>query len=222
MQELIHNWCRSLRVPLQPDEFEAKRLLSAMGIPIPESQRLMPDTAPPVPEFSGPFVVKTCSPEILHKTEADGVQLDVPSHDFASVISDFSIRFPGKAVLVESQINYQGPEMIVGGLNDPAFGPALMVGAGGIFTEIFQDVVFRLAPLNTAESRCMIQELNIFPALNGFRNQPSFVDPLSHLLTQVSRLVADFGDILDQLDINPLVCQNGQWIALDVKILLHP
>jgi acyl-CoA synthetase (NDP forming) len=115
----------------------------------------------------------------------------------------------------------EGPEMIAGGLIDPGFGPAVMVGAGGILTEIAQDVAFRLVPLDNAEARRMLMELKIYPVFEGYRGLRLDPEPLAELIVTVGRLVDALGSHFDQLDLNPIVWSPTGWTILDAKLMLR-
>ena len=113
-----------------------------------------------------------------------------------------------------------GPEFIIGIIKDPALGHAVMVGAGGILTEIYKDTSFRLVPCSENEAMDMIDELVLSPIFDNFRGMVLDKKKLAKTVSQVSILAHDLGDKLSQLDINPIVFSNGEWIALDVKVVL--
>ena len=146
-----------------------------------------------------------CSADIIHKTDLNGVHLNLGLEKLAAALGKLHNAFPETSILVEEMVASEGPEMIAGGLIDPGFGPAVMVGAGGILTEIAQDVAFRLAPLDEAEARRMLKELKIYPVFEGFRGLRLDPAPLARLLVTVSRLVDALGPRFDQLDLNPIV-----------------
>ncbi|HOV39231.1 MAG TPA: acetate--CoA ligase family protein, partial [Spirochaetales bacterium] len=145
---VLETWCSTLRHPGKPDEYEVKKLLAQFGIPVPGGSRIIPpeklNTGRDSLNF--PVVVKVCSPQILHKTDAGGIRTGVGREELDSVLEEFAHRFPGEPLLVEEQVRYLPPEMIIGGLEDPLLGPAVVVGAGGILTELYQDVSSRLCP----------------------------------------------------------------------------
>ncbi len=122
------------------------------------------------PGFDPPYVLKVCSAEILHKTDQGGVRLGVDRSGLCLLsVSELQAKFPRSDLLVEEQVRFVGSEFIIGAFRDPSFGPALMVGAGGILTELYQDVAFRLVPCSIAEAMRMLRELKVFPVLEGFR-----------------------------------------------------
>ena len=116
---------------------------------------------------------------------------------------------------------FEGPEMIAGGLIDPAFGPAVMVGAGGLLTEITQDAAFRLVPLDEAEALRMLRELKLYPVFEDFRGLRLDPSALARLIVALGRLVEALGSRFDQLDLNPIVWADKGWTILDAKLILY-
>ena len=113
----------------------------------------------------------------------------------------------------------KGFDVIVGGLEDLVFGSAIMFGLGGIFTEVMQDVSFRLVPLSREDAQGMITEIRGYPLLSGARGQTRFdIDRLAELLLSVSRLIADHPDIRE-LDLNPIRLFDKGLMALDVRVM---
>lgn len=210
----------NFQVPGFPDEFETKLLLSEAGIPVPRGMRLFPGETFDKNKLTYPVVVKVCSAHILHKTDRDGVIMGVDSFRIEEVLKDFEKKFPGSPILVEEQIYFRGPELIVGALVDPGFGTAVMVGAGGVLTELYKDVAFRLAPLSVQEAGRMIEELTISPAFFGYRGLKCDPDSLSRIISSTAELALGIGEHFSQLDINPLVFSGDRWIALDGKLVL--
>ncbi|MBI5510770.1 MAG: acetate--CoA ligase family protein [Deltaproteobacteria bacterium] len=213
-------WLESLRVPQRPDEWEVKAALALYGVRAPRGVRLSPDEALPRLTFGEPYVVKVCSPDILHKTEQRGVRLKIEAAALADAVADLRRRFPGQPLLVEEHLKLSGRECIVGALVDREFGPAVMVGAGGILTEIYRDVAFRLAPCEPDEAVRMIGELKIAPLFSGFRGITMDAAALAQVIAATSQLAVDLGDRFSQLDINPVGDAGDAWVALDAKLIL--
>lgn len=230
----LPRWLAALAVPGRPDEFESKQLLSGYGIATPAGARIGPHDPPPPPAEStrvvpestrvvpaeSTRVVKVCSPDLAHKTEARAVALGVAAGELESTVSAFRARFPGASLLVEEEIRGVGAELIVGGLVDATFGQAVMVGSGGILTELLEDVAFRLAPCGVAEARRMLDELHVAPLFHGFRGLDLDADGLADVIHRVSEIVCALGDRFVALDVNPLVFSDGRWVALDARIEL--
>ncbi|MBI2562443.1 MAG: acetate--CoA ligase family protein [candidate division NC10 bacterium] len=114
-----------------------------------------------------------------------------------------------------------GTEVIVGMVRDPQFGPAVMVGLGGIFVELYQDVAFRLPPLSPAEARAMLGELKAAPLLTGYRGQPPRdLDALAACACAVARIAAEHPEI-QEIDLNPIIAHERGCMIVDAKILVH-
>ena len=209
----------------RPDEEETKRLLARQGLRVPASLRARAGEAP-TPPFPGPYVVKVCSAEVLHKTEQGGVRLSVGPDELPVVVHQMQSRFPGADILVEEQVRHAGMEFILGAFRDPTFGPAVMAGTGGILTEIYRDVAFRLVPCTAGEALRMLRELAVFPVLDGFRGMTLDAAGLAGMIARVSSIVENLGDRFSQLDLNPVVFSPGGWTILDAKLVLagpgHP
>jgi hypothetical protein len=221
MKTLIEQWRSDLMMADRPDEYEVKCLLGKLGLQVPRGIRLAPGSTAIIPDFPGPFAAKVCSPAILHKTDLRGVFLNLEPENLGAALRRLASAFPGAALLVEQMVTFEGPEMIAGGLIDPGFGPAVMVGTGGILTEIAQDTAFRLAPLEEAEARRMLMELKVYPVFEGFRGLSLDPTAMARLIVVVSRLVDALGARFDQLDLNPIVWSPMGWTILDAKLLLH-
>jgi 3-hydroxypropionyl-CoA synthetase (ADP-forming) len=175
-----------------------------------------------------PVAIKILSPDILHKTDAGGVELGVEGEvatraAFARIMRSVADKAPDAridGVTVEEMIS-GGVEVIIGLTNDAQFGPAIMFGLGGIFAELLHDVSFRLLPLAERDAREMVDEIRGRPILAGFRGQPPVsAEMLVGLLMKASRLGADLGDRLASVDLNPVRVWEDQHRVLDAKILL--
>jgi len=219
MNTILQKWRSGLAEPDRPDEYEVKCLLADIGLRVPPGIRLAPGECQVPPGFPGPFVAKVCSPDVVHKTDLQGVYLNLGAAELAAALQELNSAFPGAGNLVEQMVPFDGPEMIVGSLVDPGFGPAIMVGAGGILTEIHQDVAFRLVPIGDAEACRMLAELKIYPVFRGYRGLRLDPASLAELLVIVSRLVDTLGSIFDQLDLNPIVWGPDGWTILDAKLV---
>ncbi len=216
----FEDWYRGLQVPGKPDEYESKSLLAAGGLRVPRGHRLDPGDEH-APDFDPPWVVKVCSPEILHKTDREGVQMAADRAGLKAALRKMSPGFPGCRVLVEEKVTIVGPEFILGAFRDPSFGPAVMAGAGGILTELYQDVAFRLVPCGTSEAGRMLQELRVFPVLTGYRGLAMDAEALAEAVGRVSAIVEEIGERFVQMDINPIVFTSSGWTVLDAKLILR-
>jgi len=211
-------------IETKPDEFDAKKLVNIYSIKTPDGKRFAPREIFNIDRLdseniSPPYVIKVCSSNILHKTELQGVVLNCERENVKNSFEKMQKRFPNKNILVENQTDFKGSEFIIGIIKDPALGHAIMVGAGGVLTEIYKDTSFRLAPCSVNDAMDMIDELVLSPIFDNFRGMVLDKKKLAETVSQVSILAHDLGDKLSQLDINPIVFSDGQWIALDVKIM---
>jgi len=219
------------------DEFEAKLLLSAYGIPtVPTAVAGNADLACSIAaRFGFPVVLKLWSKVITHKSDAGGVQLDLG--DEAEVRAAFQKIQDGAAkyaeahgltgevfggVTVQPMVKLKGYELIVGSSVDAQFGPTILFGAGGILVEVFQDRALGLPPLNRTLARRLIERTQIYKALLGVRGQgPVPFDQLETLLVRFSYLLCDFLEI-QEIDINPLLAGPEGLVALDARVMLCP
>lgn len=215
----INNWINGLNVPGKPDEWEVKELLTSFNINTSRGKLLKPEMKFNGTNLRQPLVVKVCDSKILHKSDIGGVKLNVKD-DIGTVISEMQQAFPGCNLLVEEMVPYSGLEFIIGALVDPDFGPALMVGAGGILTELYKDVTFRLAPISRNEAVRMLKELVVAEVLMGYRGSNMDIYSLADLIVSVGELIIELGSSFNQLDINPVVFSHGKWVALDGMVIL--
>jgi acetate---CoA ligase (ADP-forming) len=165
-----------------------------------------------------PVVVKVDSPQIHHKTEVDGVRIDLKTAEsvgsaFSEVID--SAADSGYAVSKVRVEKYRpGMEIMVGSVNDPIFGPIVSVGLGGIFAELTGDVVFAPGPVDVGGARLLIDRLRLRPALDGFRGYPAAdVDELASIVSITSRGLV--GSDLAEIELNPLIWDGSSWVAVD-------
>ncbi|HUY01000.1 MAG TPA: acetate--CoA ligase family protein [Candidatus Deferrimicrobium sp.] len=213
-------------------EHESKEIMNAYGIGT--SKEFVVNSADEAvkaaQKIGFPIVAKIVSPDILHKTDAGGIKLNLKSD--AEVKQAYEeILKSAKAYKADAKIigiNIQEmaragiTEVIVGLTTDPQFGPALMFGLGGIFVEIYKDVSFRVCPITEYDAREMIEEIKAYPILNGFRGRPlGDVDTLVNILLKSSQLALEFPEI-DQMDLNPIIVyEKGKGCAVvDARIIL--
>jgi 3-hydroxypropionyl-CoA synthetase (ADP-forming) len=177
-----------------------------------------------------PVALKIVSPDILHKTDVGGVELGVDSEvavraAFSRIMDHVRLQVPHariEGIRVEEMID-EGVEIIVGLINDPQFGPAIMFGLGGIFTEVLNEVSFRILPITLEDAQSMIREIKGRPLLEGYRGRPVVSESLLvDLLLKASHMGLDLADRLDSVDLNPIVVWGDQHRVLDAKVLLRP
>ncbi|HOX27661.1 MAG TPA: acetate--CoA ligase family protein, partial [bacterium] len=206
-----------------------KGWLRARGVAVPDGiLATSPDEAA---EFAagagGPVVMKLVSDRVLHKTELGGVRLGVKGADEARVVFA-QIRAASEAgsdtgfagVLVEKQ-EESGIEIIIGLQNDPHFGPAIMLGVGGIFTDLFKDVVFRALPATREDIESMISELKGRPLLEGFRGAPrANIEALVETAVALAKFGEEFAPIFESVDFNPVIVTPSGATVVDAKLVL--
>lgn len=213
-------------------EEEGQAVLHAYGIPLPASA-LAKTPAEAISLFEKidrPVVMKIASPQIIHKSEAGGVKVNLRTKEEVATAYEEIIantrRYDDSAsiegILVVEMIS-GGKEMIVGAKKEPGIGTVLMLGAGGIYVEILKDLTFKLAPVTRRDVYNMIHSLKTYKILQGARGEPpSDIEKLTECILRISQLVEDFPEI-GELDMNPIaVMEEGRGCkALDIRIVLH-
>jgi acetyltransferase len=210
-------------------ELEAMQVLTAYGFPVLRSglARCREEVAELGQQVGYPLVMKIASPDILHKTDIGGVRVGVTDLAAAEEVFDEMMN-RARAKHPEANIwgiNVQemarrGREVILGATRDPKFGPMVMFGLGGIYTEALKDVTFRLAPLRQLSARHMLEEIRGRRILEGIRGEaPADFDALQECLERLSQLVIEFPAI-DELDINPLIAYEHGAAVADARIIL--
>ncbi|MGC9399647.1 MAG: acetate--CoA ligase family protein [Anaerolineae bacterium] len=213
-------------------EVEAKAIFAAYGLPVAQT-RLAADEEEAVKlaaEIGYPVVMKIVSPDILHKSDAGGVKVDINSE--AEVREAFQeIMANAQAYKADAEIHGiavqemapWGTEVILGSVNDPTFGPTVMFGLGGIFVEILKDVTFRVAPVSPTQAIKMLDDINGAPILKGARGEePRDRKALAEVLSRYSQMIMDLGDEISESDANPvLVYEEGKGVVVvDARIIL--
>jgi len=208
-------------------EHEAKRLLRSYGFPtvrekLVESRSAAVQTAKAI---GFPVVLKGCSPEIAHKTEKKLIEVDLRSPREVQEAYDRIIARVGKAplegILVQKMVK-GSRELVIGMIRDPQFGPCVMFGLGGIFTEVLKDVSFRIAPLEKRDALEMIQEIKGAAVLKAFRGmEPVDLELLSSMLVNMGKLGLEI-EAVKEVDVNPLIVSGGKPVAVDALVVLDP
>jgi len=210
-------------------EPEAKNICRAYNLPVPAFKlAINVNQAVKYAEKIGfPVVMKTVSPDILHKTEAGGVILDLHTrkdveNGFSKLLSNakaFKKTARIHGVLIE-RMAPPGLEVIVGGMRDQQFGPVVMFGLGGIFTQVLEDVTFGLVPIKKSEVREMIRGIKGYQALTGFRGMlPVDEGAIASTVVQVSKIMNENQQI-GQIDLNPVRAYSRGCSVVDARILL--
>jgi acyl-CoA synthetase (NDP forming) len=226
---------QALELPAQRGtlgEHRSKQLLQAYGIPVVSEVLMAIDEIGALKQapFAFPLAAKLESPDLPHKTEAGAVRVGLRSLDELKTsvheMREAALRYKPDAriegVLIQEMAS--GLEVIVGTTRDEFFGPTVVFGLGGIFTEVLRDVTHRFAPFDTATAHEMILEIKGVQLLRGYRGKPALdVDALADALSRLSLLAADHADAIAEIDINPLFVRSaGQGVvAADALVILR-
>jgi acetyltransferase len=198
----------------------AAQLAGAFGIAVPEQAVCADPTAAAdaAVRIGFPVVAKLAGGRHVHKSDAGGVRLALADADEVRAAAAELLALDDEArVLVQPMAG--GTELVVGGLRDPALGPVVMVGFGGVLVEVLRDVAFRLAPVTHAEATQAIESLRGFRLLTGVRGRPAAdVDALAATVVAASQLIADVPEI-EELDLNPVLAGPAGALAVDVRIV---
>lgn len=207
-------------------EHESKEFLGGCGIPVTREVELRDPKGlgKAIQEIRFPLVMKGSSSKIAHKSEKGLVRTDIRNQEeaeeaFGDILS--RIGDPDGAVLVQEMVRGQR-ELMAGLARDPQFGPCVMFGLGGIFTEILQDVSFRVAPLEPRDAREMMREIRAHRILDAVRGLPAADEDL---LAQILQTIGTIGlehDEIKEIDINPLILSGSRPVAVDALIVLSP
>ncbi len=205
-------------------EYDAKQVLASYGIPVTREFLVenRNDMVKAADRMGYPLVVKGCSPDIAHKTEKGMVRVDVRSREEALEAFDaIMARMNGASGRVLVQEMIQGRrELVMGLTRDDQFGPCVMFGLGGIFTEILKDVSFRRVPLERQDALGMMEEIKGHGILGPVRGmEPADKDKLADMLIRVGRLGLE-NRVIREVDINPIILSRGAPVAVDALIVL--
>jgi acyl-CoA synthetase (NDP forming) len=208
-------------------EYESKVILASYQIPV--TREIMAENTDEVitaaHEIGYPVVMKGCAPEITHKTEKGVIRTDIrDDREALDAFNDIMAGMNGikdAAALVQEMIKGKR-ELVIGLIRDPQFGPCVMFGLGGIFTEILKDVSFRLAPLEKRDAFEMMDEIKAHKILDAIRGMDA-VDReiLSEMLINVGKIGLEH-DSIKEIDINPVIISGSRPIAVDALVVLEP
>lgn len=212
-------------------ETDAKELLKSYEIPTPEFKlaKNMKEAVAFAKDLGESVAMKIVSPDIIHKTDAGGVQLNIKGENnirkgFKEILENAQKYNPNariKGVMI-SPFLPKGKEVIIGMKKDAQFGPVIMFGLGGIFVDVLKDVSFRIAPLLEIDAMEMVREIKGYPILEGVRGEPRCdIQGIVDALLKVSQLAMDHPEI-SELDLNPLMVYEKGVTAVDARIILSP
>ena len=214
---------------LMPDE--AKEIMKLIGLTLPRWRiaRSLDEAVSFAEEIGYPVVLKIVSEDIIHKTDAGGVALDLENKNevidaYQAIMKSCRTKFPKARIrgIEVCEMVPRGVETIVGGTFDPSFGPVVMFGLGGIYVETLKDVTFRAVPLALNDAKKMVRGINAYPILLGVRGEKrKDIEGIVDVLLRVGKLMEKIEDVSD-VEINPLmVYEYGKGVkVVDVRILL--
>lgn len=222
LTEIIHQAVKDNRSYLM--EHETKEILEGIGIKttgflIARSE----DEALALSEKIGfPVVLKIVSPDVIHKTDAGGVKLNLTCAEdvrraYREIIETFKYQHI-EGVTVQKMAR-TGIEAIIGVTRDPSFGPLIMFGLGGVFVEVLRDVSFRILPITEKDAQEMIAEIRGAAILEGYRGQAVDLESLSQLLLKISQLVIE-NQAISELDLNPLLLYPDGYVVVDARMFV--
>lgn len=199
-----------------------KDLLRAYGIKTPDYRVISGVKDIKNVNLPFPLALKLCSDKVLHKTDVGGVVLNIKSiKELEEKLQEFSRRFPGERFLVET-MEKPGVELIVGLLDDSTFGLSIMVGLGGVFAEVLEDISFRIIPITRGDAEEMLSELKGKRLLEDFRGIKVNKEALIDLLLKTSRLGEEASTkiSIESMDLNPIFARETDAVVVDAKLLL--
>jgi len=206
-------------------EFESKQVLQAYQIPVTKEVLVenVKDLAKAAQEIGYPLVLKGCSSDISHKTEKGLIRVDIRNEDeavkaFEEIMADMDGN--ENAVLFQEMVKGQR-ELVIGLTRDAQFGPCVMFGLGGIFTEILKDISFRIAPLEKRDALDMMRDIKGHKILDAVRGmEAADLDVLADILIKVGQIGME-NDRIKEIDINPVILSGSKPIAVDALVVLE-
>ena len=229
LKVLIRSALKEKREVLTEDEVE--RFLKVYGIPTPEAglARSVGEAIIIASKIGYPVVLKIISPDIIHKTDVEGVVLGINNEAelreaFNKLLNNVKQKSPTAridGVYVQKMITNADYELILGSKKDPIFGSVILFGAGGVGVEVFKDYALGLPPLNQVLARRIIEETKIYKILKrGHRSQkPVNLAKLEEIMVRFANMIIDFPEI-KEIDINPLMASDNEFYAVDARIIL--
>jgi len=226
----VHNLIERAKNEKRPLlETEAKELLKEYGIPVPDFKLIKSEDEiiGLAKEINFPIVMKIVSPDIIHKTDAGGVRLNIKDETEARLAYQEIIskaKKYNKEAQIFGVITYsmipKATEIIIGMMKDPHFGPVAMFGLGGIFVEILKDISFRILPIEERDAGEMITEIKGYEILKGARgNPPRDIQAIEEVLMKVSKLTMENPEI-KEIDLNPIFVFEKGLQVVDARMIL--
>ena len=201
-------------------ENEVKDLMSAYKIKTTKYKVISKESEIEDLGLKYPVALKVCSNKILHKTDVGGVKLGIKNkEELIKTFKAFKSKFPNEKFLVDQMVD-KGVEIIVGLVQDPTFGLTIMAGIGGIYTELYKDVSFRVVPIEKVDAEEMVEEIKGKALLEGFRNIPADKGLVIDLIEKVAKIGEELIDKIDQMDLNPVFIYKDSYCVVDAKLIL--
>jgi acetyl-CoA synthetase (ADP-forming) len=211
-------------------EFESKKILKQVGIPVVETKlaKNQKEAVLLSRKMGFPLVLKIISPDVIHKSDSGGVKLSIKNvaelkKAYVEIIGAVGRQYPNaliQGVSVQKMVR-PGTEVIVGTSKDPQFGPVIMFGLGGIFVEVLKDVSFRIIPVDRKDAHEMIEEIKGYSLLQGYRGkEPANISALVEIILKISNLIEENPQI-KELELNPIIAYGDSAVAVDARIILE-
>lgn len=197
-------------------ESAAKSLLKEYGVSSPDG--ILVDSLPEGLDLKFPVVLKVSDERILHKSDVGGVKLGIRNRrELEQEFGRMKRKFPDSLFLVEEMLP-PGVEFILGVVNDPVFGRVIMLGSGGIYTELYHDVSFRKLPLTLIDAKEMLSEIKSEAFCSGFRGTRIDCGKLLDLIMKVSSMVVSSSFKIESMDLNPVIVTESDAAVADAKV----
>ena len=206
-------------------EYESKQILASYQIPVTREELVnnVKDLRKAADIIGYPLVIKGCSADIAHKTEKGLIRVDIRNEDeacgaFNTIMA--AMNGTDKSILVQQMVKGKR-ELVIGMTRDAQFGPCVMFGLGGIFTEVLNDTTFRVAPIEKQDALDMMQEIRANKILEAVRGMAAADrDLLAEILITIGRIGVEH-ELIKEIDINPVIISGGKPIAADALVVLE-
>jgi len=202
-------------------EREAEDFLEKSGFSVAERKicLTLQETLKFAKKFGYPLVMKVVSKKIIHKSDVGGVALDIKSDEEVKETFKHMGKLKGfEGVMIQHYTD--GAYVLLGLKKDPTFGHVVVVGAGGIYAELFKDVSFRVCPITLNDAEEMLKETNFYKVLKGARGQHYVIRPVLDTLVKLSKLAKKYPEI-EELDINPMIIDNKKGKIVDARVMMN-
>ena len=227
VEKIVEKILDSGRNAALPDESLAMVKLFGIDVPDYALVKTAEEAVEISKEIGFPLVLKIASQDVLHKSDVGGVVINLKNveeveRNYNKVLDNLKRIAPDArigGVLIQKQLP-EATHLIVGGVYDEQFGPAVMFGLGGIFVELFKDVSFRIAPVTETEALEMIKEIKAYPVLSGYRGSKKLdIEQVTKTIVNISELITNIS-IIKEVELNPLFAYEKSVKAVDARVIL--